>query len=131
MHYDVTEAKRYGINRKTVAKWRGRSSTADLAAGPKEPRSTVLSVEEEAVIVAFRRYKLLPLDDRLYALQPTIPYLTRSSLHRCHLADFAAAYNFARRLKTLKGLTPYEFICKTWASQPERFKLIRSRKCRD
>ena len=27
--------------------------------------------------------------------------------------DFVAAYNFARRLKTLKGLTPYEFICKT------------------
>jgi hypothetical protein len=76
-------AKRYGINQKTVAKWRGRSSTADLAAGPKEPRSTVLSVEEEAVIVAFRRCTLLPFDDCLYALQPTIPYLTRSSLHRC------------------------------------------------
>ena len=29
-----------------------------------------------------------------------------------HLADFVNAYNFARRLKTLKGLTPYEFICK-------------------
>ncbi|MFK0693104.1 integrase core domain-containing protein, partial [Mesorhizobium sp. IMUNJ 23033] len=42
---------------------------------------------------------------------------------RTHLADFVAAYNFARRLKTLKGLTPYEFICKAWASQPERFKL--------
>lgn len=43
----------------------------------------MLSVEEEAVIVAFRRYTLLPLDDCLYALQPTIPHLTRSSLHRC------------------------------------------------
>jgi transposase InsO family protein len=40
---------------------------------------------------------------------------------RQHLADFVAAYNFARRLKTLKGLTPYEFICKAWTSQPERF----------
>jgi len=29
-----------------------------------------------------------------------------------HLADFVAAYNFGRRLKTLRGLTPYEFICK-------------------
>jgi hypothetical protein len=76
-------AKRYGINQKTVAKWRERTSTADLPAGPKEPRSTVLSVEEEAVIVAFRRYTLLPLDDCLYALRPTIPHLTRSSLHRC------------------------------------------------
>jgi len=35
------------------------------------------------VIVAFRRHTLLPLDDCLYALQPTIPHLTRSSLHRC------------------------------------------------
>jgi hypothetical protein len=42
---------------------------------------------------------------------------------RQHLRDFVAAYNFARRLKTLKGLTPYESICRTWASQPERFTL--------
>ncbi len=273
-----TLARRYGINQKTVRKWKGRASVADRPTGPKEPRSTVLSVEEEAVIVAFRRYTLLPLDDCLYALQPTIPHLTRSSLHRClqrhdisrlpdvegdkpakrkfksypigffhidiaevrteqgklhmfvaidrtskfafvelhekaprpsqetscsdwsrpyltrsipcspttasssprparaasacaeiierhrashhqgrgipgptarsrrmnrtikdatvkrfyydshdqlrrHLADFIAAYNFGRRLKTLKGLTPYEFICKAWGSQPERFTL--------
>jgi transposase InsO family protein len=168
-------------------------------------------MEDEAVVVAFRRHTLLPLDDCLYALQPTIPHLTRSSLHRClqrhgisrlpetgrdkprrakfkrypigyfhidiaevqtaegshsfelacaqnniehrrtlprhpwtigqvermnrtikeatvrrfhygshdqlrtHLADFLAAYNFARRLKTLHGLTPYEAICKAWA----------------
>jgi IS30 family transposase len=45
--------------------------------------STVLSIEEEAIIVAFRRHTLLPLDDCLYALQATIPHLTRSSLHRC------------------------------------------------
>ncbi|MEM7696686.1 MAG: IS481 family transposase, partial [Pseudomonadota bacterium] len=31
------------------------------------------------------------------------------------------AYNYARRLKTLRGLTPYEFICQTWTKQPERF----------
>lgn len=43
----------------------------------------MLSIEDEAVIVAFRRHTLLPLDDCLYALQPTIPHLTRSSLHRC------------------------------------------------
>jgi transposase len=76
-------ARRYGINQKTVAKWKRRSSVADLRTGPKEPRSTVLSAEEEAIIVAFRRHTLLPLDDCLYALQPTIPHLTRSSLHRC------------------------------------------------
>src|SRR5476649_762635 len=76
-------AKLYGINQKTVAKWKKRSSVADLRTGPKEPRSTVLSAEEEAIIIAFRRHTLLPLDDCLYALQPTIPHLTRSSLHRC------------------------------------------------
>jgi transposase InsO family protein len=281
-------ARRYGINQKTVGKWRNRSSVTDLPTGPKTPRSTVLSVEEEAIVVAFRRHTLLPLDDCLYGLQPTIPHLTRSSLHRClqrhgisrlvdtegdkparkkfkaypigffhidiaevqtaegklylfvaidrtskfafaqlvekanrvtasaflvalikavpykihtvltdngiqfrlppryadgptarwsthmfglrceengiehrctkinhpwtngqvermnrtikdatvrryhyedhdqlrgHLADFLDAYNFGRRLKTLKGLTPYEFICKCWTSQPERFTI--------
>ncbi|WP_094510151.1 IS481 family transposase [Brucella thiophenivorans] len=276
-------SKHYGINQKTVAMWRKRTSVSDLATGPKEPRSTVLSLEEEAVIVAFRKHTLLPLDDCLYSLQPTIPHLTRSSLHRClqrheisrlpevtgdkptkkkfksypigyfhidiaevqtaegklylfvaidrtskftyvelhakagkmaaaqflrnlvkavpyaihtvlkdngiqftnrtrdiydfghifnracdengiehrltkvkhpwtngqvesmnrtikeatvkrfhyddhaqlrtHLNDFVTAYNFGRRLKTLKGLTPYEFICKCWTKEPERFRL--------
>jgi transposase InsO family protein len=276
-----TLAKRYGINQKTVAKWKKRTSVADLPTGPKEPHSTVLSLEDEAVIVAFRKHTLLPLDDCLYALQATIPHLSRSSLHRClerhgisrlpdvegdkparkkfksypigyfhidiaevqtaegklylfvaidrtskfafaqlhlkagkmiaaqflrdliaaapyiihtvltdngiqftnracdtyafhhifdricdengiehrltkikhpwtngqvermnrtikeatvkrfhyddhdqlrrHLHDFIEAYNFGRRLKTLKGLTPYEFICKQWTSEPDRF----------
>jgi transposase-like protein len=78
-----TLAKQYGINQKTVAKWKKRTSVADLPTGPKEVVSTVLSIEEEAIIVAFRRHTLLPLDDCLYALQATIPHLTRSSLHRC------------------------------------------------
>ena len=76
-------AARYGINPKTVAKWQARSSTADSRMGPKQPSSTVLSREEEAIIVTFRKHTLLPLDDCLYALQATIPHLTRSSLHRC------------------------------------------------
>ncbi|MDF2118715.1 IS481 family transposase [Roseiarcaceae bacterium H3SJ34-1] len=277
-------AERYGIDPKTVAKWKKRSSVSDLPTGPKVARSTVLSLEEEAVIVAFRRHTLLPLDDCLYALQPTIKHLTRSSLHRCllrhgisrleiagekkpikkkpfksypigyfhidlaevqtaqgklylfvaidriskiaftelhdksgkklvaqflrnlvetvaykihivltdngiqftnrkrdykatehifdqvcrehniqhrltrlnhpwtngqvermnrtvkdatvkayhyddhdqlrrHLSNFVDAYNFARRLKTLKGLTPYEFVCKSWTAEPERFRI--------
>jgi len=76
-------SRELGINPKTVAKWRKRQSVEDSKTGPKEPHSTVLSEEEEAVVVAFRRHTLLPLDDCLYALQPTIPHLTRSSLHRC------------------------------------------------
>ena len=281
-------AGHYGINQKTVAKWKKRTSVTDVPTGPKEPRSTVLTVEEEAIIIAFRKHTLLPLDDCLYSLQATIPHLSRSSLHRClqrhgisrlpevdgdkpdrkkfkaypigyfhvdiaevqttegrlylyvgidrtskfafvqlvtktdrnsasaflvdlieavpykihtvltdngiqftfppryadgptarymthmfdmrcqengiehrltkikhpwtngqvermnrtikeatvkryhydshsqfkrHLGDFITAYNFARRLKTLKGLTPFEFICKCWTKEPERFRL--------
>jgi transposase InsO family protein len=76
-------AARHGINPKTVQKWRRRTSVHDAPMGPKEPSSTVLSLEEEAIIIAFRKHTLLPLDDCLYALQATISHLTRSSLHRC------------------------------------------------
>ena len=76
-------SERYGLNPKTVMKWKKRDFVDDAPMGPKEVRSTVLTPEEEAIIVAFRRYTLLPLDDCLYALQATIPHLTRSSLHRC------------------------------------------------
>ena len=72
-----------GINPKTVAKWRKRATVEDLKTGPKEPRSTVLTEEEEVAVVAFLGHTLLPLDDCLYALQPSIPNLTRSALHRC------------------------------------------------
>jgi hypothetical protein len=72
-----------GVNPKTVAKWRKRATVEDMKTGPSEPRSTVLSEAEEAMVVAFRRHTLLPLDDCLYALQPSIPHLTRSALHRC------------------------------------------------
>ena len=74
---------RYGINQKTVAKWRKRTSVTDLPTGPKDAKSTVLTLDEEAIIVAFQRHTLLPLDDCLYSLQPSIPHLSRSSLHRC------------------------------------------------
>jgi Integrase core domain. len=76
-------AVRYGVNPKTVSKWKGRKSVCDAKMGPKNPASTVLSADEEAMIVAFRKHTLLPLDDCLYALQESIPHLTRSSLHRC------------------------------------------------
>ncbi len=54
-----------------------------MKTGPKEPRSSVLTEAGEAMIVAFRRHTLLPLDDCLYPLRPSIPHLMRSSLHRC------------------------------------------------
>jgi transposase InsO family protein len=49
-------------------------------------------------------------------------YDTHNQL-KAHWSDFIAAYNFARRLKTLKGLTPYEYLCKLWTLTPDRFTL--------
>jgi hypothetical protein len=58
-------------------KWRNRAFLYDAPMGPKVPRSTVLSAEEEALAFAFRKH--MPLDDCLYALRAIIPHLTRSS----------------------------------------------------
>src|SRR3954462_10333843 len=75
-------AVRYGLNPKTVTKWRKRTTTADQPMGPTRPRSTTLTEAEEAIVVEFRRRTLLPLDDVLGCLRESIPKLTRSALHR-------------------------------------------------
>ncbi len=53
----------------TVAEWRKRATVEDMKTGPKEPRSAVLTAEEEAAVAAFRRPTLLPQDDGFYALR--------------------------------------------------------------
>ena len=54
-------------------------------------------------------------------------FFYQTHLHfRKHLQDFVNAYNFARRLKTLKGLTPNEYICAVWTKEPQRFKPLHS-----
>jgi transposase-like protein len=100
-------AKRYDLNPKTVAKWRKRAQVHDAPMGPKQPRSTVLTLEEEALIVAFRKHTLLPLDDCLYALQATLPHLSRSALHRClqrhgisHLPDMTGEQPAKKKFKS-------------------------------
>src|SRR3546814_14906205 len=93
-------SQHYGINPKTVQKWRQRSSVEDAPMGPKQRRSTVLSQEEEALIVAFRKHTLLPLDDCLYALQATIPHLTRPTLPRLFRRHGIS------RLPSVEGPTP-------------------------
>jgi len=75
-------AEQYGVNQKTVRKWRSRASVEDAPMGPRSVHSAGLSAAEEAACVAFRKHTLVPLDDCLYALQASIPHLTRSSLHR-------------------------------------------------
>ena len=91
----------YGLNPKTVAKWRERSTTADQPMAPKTPKSTVLTPAEEAIVVAFRQKTLLPLDDvlgclrlaswvnrlaRLYAM-PAEGFLERCGLACCGITD--------------------------------------------
>ncbi len=55
-------ASHYHINIKTVAKWRKRTTVKDAPMGPRRPHSTVLTMEQEATIVAFRRQTLIPLE---------------------------------------------------------------------
>ena len=77
-----------------------------------------------------RRKTISPLPWQTFALPFSIKEATVKRFHyddhdqlRQHLANFISAYNFGRRLKTLKGLMPYEFICKQWTIEPERFTL--------
>jgi hypothetical protein len=76
-------ARRYGVDRKTVAKWRARESTSDERMGPKNPRSSVLTLEDEVIILAYRWRTRLSLDDSLVRLRRFIPHLSRSALYRC------------------------------------------------
>lgn len=56
----ITMAFRYHINAETVAEWRKRTSVKDAPMVPRRPPSTVLTNEQEAAAVAFRRRTLLP-----------------------------------------------------------------------
>ena len=105
-------AGRYSISPTTVQKWRKRATVFDQPMGPAEPHSAVLSIEHEAMIVAFRRHSLLPLDDCLSALQPTIPGLTRSSLHRC------LQRHGISRLQGMDGGAPAKKKFKAYLSHP-------------
>ena len=75
-------ALKYNITENTVRKWQSRDTVEDLSHRPKKLR-TVLSLEDEAMIVTFRKATQLPLDDCLDALINTLPHLTRSNLYRC------------------------------------------------
>ena len=50
---------------------------------------------------------------------------------RGHLADFVTASSFAKPLKTLKGLTPYEYTASSGQRSLTASPLIRSSKSRD
>jgi len=78
----IKTAKCFGINPKTVFVWRKRDFVEDLPMGPKVIRSRSLTQAGRKICLEFHRLTQLPLDDCLYALQETIPHLSRSGLHR-------------------------------------------------
>ena len=76
-------ARRYGVHRQTIAKWKARDTPFDARMGPKNPRSSVLTLEDEAIILAYRWRTRLSLDDSLVRLRRLMPQLSRSALYRC------------------------------------------------
>ena len=90
-----TLAKRHGINQKTVAKVKHPWTNGQV----ERMNRTI----KEATV---KRYH----------------YDSHAQL-TAHLHDFINAYNYGRRLKTLRGLTPYQYICKIWTTEPQRFTL--------
>jgi hypothetical protein len=76
-------AKRHGVNRKTIAKWKARESIYDERMGPKNPRPRLLTLKDEAIILAYRWRTRLALDDAHLRLKRLMPKLSRSMLYRC------------------------------------------------
>ena len=76
-------AKRYGVNRKTIAIWKARESTSDERMGPKNPGSRVLTRDEQAIILDYRWRTRLPLNVCHDRLRRLMPKLSRYSLYRC------------------------------------------------
>jgi hypothetical protein len=76
-------ARRHGVNRKTIAKWKARPFSSDMRMGPKNPRSKSLTLEDEMLILAYRWRTRLSLDDSLVRLRRLMPQLSRSALYRC------------------------------------------------
>lgn len=112
-------ARRFGINEKTVRKWRSRRRVEDEPMGPKERHSSTLSAIEEAAIVALRVQARLPLDDVFVALKDVIPRLTRSSLHRCLQRHGISRLPKADREKP-KRFKAYAIPCPTGDAQYRR-----------
>ena len=84
------------------------------------------SLEDQKTV----QWTVFPTNGQVERMNRTIKDATVKRYHydshdqlRSHLSDFLNAYNYARRLKTLSGLTTYEYICKIWTSEPDRFIL--------
>jgi hypothetical protein len=80
---NIVLAKRHGVNRKTIAKWKAREFISDDRMGPKNPRSNALTQDEEMIILAYRWRTRFALDDAHLRLKRLMPNLSRSTLYRC------------------------------------------------
>jgi AcrR family transcriptional regulator len=78
-----TLSLRYGVNPKTVRRWRSRDTSEARKPGPKPGEATALTSIGEAMVVCMRRLVMLSLDDCLYVVQTVLPGLSRASVHRC------------------------------------------------
>lgn len=76
-------------------------------------------------------HHLLPIDEpwgQIGAIKAPLPEASSSGVHyeshddlQEHFLAFFETYNFDRRLKTLRGLTPFEFVCECWEEDPTHF----------
>jgi hypothetical protein len=107
-------AKRYGINPKTVLYWKH----ADRVCHENETEHKLTKIQHPWTNGQVERMNRTIKD----ATVKKYYYQSHHELKQ-HLQTFLMAYNFAKRLKALKGLTVYEYICKIWTKEPERFRI--------
>ena len=104
-------AKRYGVDRKTIAKWKARKFSSDVRMGPKNPRSKFLTLDDEVIILAYRWRTRLSLDHSLVRLRRLMPQLSRSA-YRClerHGLSKIGKTNVSPPLTSASLAGPYRF----------------------
>jgi AcrR family transcriptional regulator len=74
---------RYGLNPKTIRRWRDRDDIASRKPGPRAPVTTALRPLAEAMVVCFRRFAMLSLDDCHHLLSSASLTISRASIYRC------------------------------------------------
>ena len=117
------------------AKWRKRDGVEDARMGPKPDRFAFEHIFGHVRAdhqIEHRLTKVKPprTSGQVERMNRTIKEATVTRCHydthaqlKTRLNDFIKAYNSARLLKRLQGLTPYKYICKIWTNEPERFSV--------
>ena len=110
------------LHQREDRKWKKRESTADRRTGPTVPRSTVLSVEQEAIIVAFRKHTLLPLDGCLPEVEGVRELRAISPSDRKSEVDTEKLARYARLDPKILRPISYRTV-----AQQEALTLVRAR----